>query len=258
MKDELRLFLAALLFLTRVPVPGRVGAPPPALEESARYFPLVGLLVGAWASGVLWLAAHVFSALVALLLALAATAWITGALHEDGLADTCDGLGGGAGRERALAIMKAPHLGSYGVLGLVLVLALKVAALHALAMRDFVATLAMLPLAHAGSRAVCVALMRWLPYAREAAQSRVPLRRARAAVAALALVWALLAGVAATAFVPLPAVLAAAGAMLAVALLVALGLQRRLGGFTGDTLGAAQQLSELAAYLAALALLSHG
>jgi adenosylcobinamide-GDP ribazoletransferase len=164
MWHEIRLFFIALQFLTRVPVPRWVGWQPEWLHHSARHFAAVGLVVGGAGALVLWAAAHLWPALVAVLLCMAATVWITGAFHEDGLADTCDGLGGAVTRERALAIMKDSRLGTYGAVGLLLVLALKAAALHTLATRDLGATLAALPLAHAWSRGATVGLLRLLPY----------------------------------------------------------------------------------------------
>jgi len=129
---EYRLFLVALQFLTRVPLRFATWHDE-WLQASARHFAGVGPLVGGFAAAVRWAAAHFYGALLAVLLSLAATLWLTGAFHEDGLADTFDGLGGSADRERALVIMKDSRLGTYGRVALVLVLAIKVAALHALA-----------------------------------------------------------------------------------------------------------------------------
>jgi adenosylcobinamide-GDP ribazoletransferase len=259
MLHELRLFLIALQFLTRVPVPGWVGWRADWMNASARHFPAVGLLVGAFGALVLWAAAHLWPAPVAVALAMAATVWLTGAFHEDGLADTCDGLGGAVSRERALAIMKDSRIGTYGAIGLLLVLGLKAAALHALALRDLHITLLALPLAHALSRAVPVALLVMLPYAGDAehAKAKPMAQQATAGTLIIALGWcaAALAVVLALGWRErdvLVMALAAVGA----ALLMARWLRARLGGFTGDTLGAAQQGAEVAAYLALAASLA--
>src|SRR5262249_46954693 len=106
---ELRLVGVAMQFLTRIPVPLR-HFDPDWLHASARHFPLVGAMVGICAGAVLWGAAALWPASMAALLSMAATAWLTSAFHEDGLADTCDGLGGATTRERALAIMKDSRL----------------------------------------------------------------------------------------------------------------------------------------------------
>ena len=260
MKHELRLFFIALQFLTRVPIPGWVGFQPAWLHQSARHFPAVGLCVGALAAAVLWGAAHFWSALIAVLLSLAATVWATGAFHEDGLADTCDGLGGAVTREKALEIMKDSRLGTYGAVALVLVLALKAAALHALAVRDLVAVLVLLPLAHAWSRTATVVLLRLLPYGGdvEHAKAKPLAQQIDGQGLALALMWAAIASAAALMFVPAEVLAWALLAAMVATAVMARWLQRRLGGYTGDALGATQQFSELAIYLASLAVLSRG
>ncbi len=261
MLHEVRLFFIALQFLTRVPVPAWVGWRADWMHASARHFPAVGLVVGAFGALVLWAAAHLWPGAVAVGLSMVATVWMTGAFHEDGLADTCDALGGTVSRERSLEIMKDSRIGSYGSVGLVAMLGLKAAALYGLAARDFDAVLLALPLAHAWSRAVPVLLLRWLPYAGdvEHAKAKPMAQQASDATLLMALAWCLISGLAAAfcglgGLRQLPAALAAA----AVAVLMARWLRLRLGGYTGDTLGAAQQGAELAVYLALLAVLSHG
>jgi adenosylcobinamide-GDP ribazoletransferase len=256
MLHELRLFFIALQFLTRVPVPAWVGWQAEWMNASARHFPAVGLLVGGVGAAVLWAAAHLWPASVAVLLSMAATVWLTGAFHEDGLADTCDGLGGAVSRERALAIMKDSRIGSYGAIGLLLVLALKASALHALALRDLNAALLALPLAHALSRAVAVGLLGWLPYAGDAehAKAKPMAQQASAGTLMVAAGWCAVAmAVALVIGWRERDVLVTALAAAAVAVLMARWLRARLGGYTGDTLGAAQQGAELAVYLALVA-----
>lgn len=265
---ELRLAAVALQFLTRVPV--RLKSFDPAwLHASARHFPLVGALVGVFGAVVLAGAGLLWSAPVAVLLSMAATIWLTGGFHEDGLADTCDGLGGAVDRERALAIMKDSRLGSYGALGLVLTLALKAAALVALVQSPVVldamvrslapaaavpwAMAAALVLGHGASRAATVALLAALPYAGDVAHAKAkPLaQQVGAGGAVVALAWALLwAVLAVAAGWPAWRVALALLAMGAVACVCARWLLRRLGGYTGDTLGATQQWCEVALYLA--------
>lgn len=260
MWHEIRLFFIALQFLTRVPVPRWVGWQPEWLHHSARHFAAVGLVVGGFGALVLWTSANLWSALVAVLLCMAATVWMTGAFHEDGLADTCDGLGGAVTRERALAIMKDSRLGTYGALALLLVLALKAAALHALATRDLGATLAALPLAHAWSRGATVMLLGLLPYGGDLAHAKAkPLAQQVDGLGlAVTLMWCVLAAGAASVFIAPQVLLAAAVAVVAVTLWMARWLRQRLGGYTGDTLGATQQFSELGVYLAVLAMLARG
>ena len=173
--QQVRLFFIALQFLTRVPIPRRVGFEPAWLNASARYFPLVGTAVGAVAAIVLWASASVFPPAVAAWLSITATVLLTGAFHEDGLADTCDALGGSVGRERALEIMKDSRIGSYGAVGLVIVLATKATTLAAL-LPDWAVPASIV--AHTVSRAVPVLLIRWLPYAGSVAHAKAkPLAR---------------------------------------------------------------------------------
>lgn len=247
---ELRLVLIALGFLTRVPLPQRMDWRDEWLQASARHFPVVGLAVGACAAAVLTGGAALWSLPVALLLSMGATLALTGAFHEDGLADTFDALGGPAPRERALAIMKDSRLGTYGSTALIATLALKFAALTALGTEAAAALL----LAHGVSRAAPVLVMRWLPYAGDADAAKAkPLARQMSRVGVgVALAWAaaISAGIAATGALGAVAVALALAAAMLTAWLTARWFRRRLGGFTGDTLGATQQLSELVIYLA--------
>lgn len=251
---ELRLFLIALQFLTRLPVPARVGFDPQWLNESARHFPLVGACVGVLAAGVLWAAGGVFPVGVAVGLSMAATVLLTGAFHEDGLADTCDALGGAVSRERALEIMKDSRIGSYGAVGLLLVLGLKAAALAALPLAWAVPALV---LGHTASRAAAVSLIRFMPYAGDVDQAKAkPLaRRISTAGLLFALGWVALVGGLIVACSPgtWVAVLIALALAVVGALACARWFRRRLGGITGDTLGATQQLTELLMLLGWLA-----
>ena len=258
---EARLAAVALQFLTRVPVRlQRFDAQ--WLQDSARHFPLIGTAVGAFGAAALLAALWAWPPWVAVLLAMAATVWLTGGFHEDGLADTCDALGGAVPRARALEIMKDSRLGSYAALGLGLTLALKAAVLVALVgSLGAAGTAGALLLAHGLSRGATVALLAALPYGGDVAHAKakplaqqispaglvVALGWCAALVLGLYLLglsWPGLAG-----FTPLRLGAAVAAAAL-VAWLCGRWLLRRLGGYTGDGLGATQQWCELAVYLA--------
>lgn len=243
---ELRLILIAVQFLTRVPIPRWVGFEPDWLNQCARHFPLVGLGVGAFGVAVLWAAALVLPWPVAVLLSMASTVWLTGGFHEDGWADTCDGLGGTVSRERALEIMKDSRLGSYAALGLFFMLAIKAAALVSLPLP---AAAAALWLGHAVSRAASVSLIRFLPYAGDPAHAKAkPLaQRISNAGLVVAVGWALLVAVGLVAWRSawLVAVLASIVAAVIGTVVCGRWFRRRLGGVTGDTLGATQQVTEL-------------
>lgn len=247
---ELRLMAVALQFFTRVPVPRALGFEPEWLNASARHFPLIGCLVGTVAALVLAIGSQGLGTSIGVWLSIAATAWLTGAFHEDGLADTCDALGGAVSRERALEIMKDSRIGSYGAVGLVLVLGLKVAALTSL---PLALALPALLLAHTASRAAAAVLIRVLPYAGEVSQAKAkPLAQRISAVGmAVALGWVavLSAGLLALRWGWWPYVAISLGLVAAGTLACGRWFRSRLGGITGDTLGATQQITELLALL---------
>ncbi len=166
---EVRRLLAAVQYFTRVPVPGWVGHDQALLDDAVRYLPAVGLLVGAAGAAVLVGVAAVASMPVAVSASLIATALLTGAFHEDGLADTADGLGGAADAVRAMQIMKDSRIGTYGAMALVLALLFKFATLSSMPVRT--AAMALIA-AHAVSRLAAVAIMATLPYVRESDDSR--------------------------------------------------------------------------------------
>lgn len=254
--NGLRHYLIALQFFTRVPVTGRlahwVGFSPQMLRASAAHYPGVGWLVGAWGALVYALAIQGLPALASAVLSTAATVWLTGAFHEDGLADTADGLGGAVERARALEIMKDSRIGTYGTVTLGLALALKVALLAAIAPQGMAAVATAIVCAHVLSRAMPLLLIRFLRHVGDAAGSKSkPLADAIDGLAlTVGLVWALPAAILLGGVAGPGRALAALLACLVAAAWTGRMLWRRLGGFTGDGLGASQQLSELAIYLA--------
>lgn len=246
MTHELRLFFVALQFLTRVPVPRWVGYDPAWLNQSARHFPVVGLCVGAVSALVLVAGHALFGPTVAVGLAMAASVLLTGAFHEDGFADTCDALGGSVGRARALEIMKDSRIGAYGAVGLLLMLGLKAAVLASL---PLAAAVPALLLAHTASRTAAVALIRVLPYAGnvEHAKAKPLAQRIGTAAVLVAVGWVALAAVVLVWHQPQQAQAVLTALLLALAGTTWCGrwLRRRLGGYTGDALGATQQITEL-------------
>ncbi|ART81601.1 adenosylcobinamide-GDP ribazoletransferase [Oceanisphaera profunda] len=252
--QEGRLLLVAMQFLTRLPVPAFKHYQAQWLHQSSRHFPAVGLLVGLLCAGTFWLSWLLFTPLVAAVACTALGIKITGAFHEDGLADTCDGLGGGLTRERTLTIMKDSRLGAFGTLGLVMALLLKVSLLASMSLP--IALIALV-IGHGASRLCCISLLALLPYggelehakAKPMAQQLTPLQ------GLLSAGWLLLAFVIISAAWPLAMAQISVGHWLLALLFALLAttymyrlLARRLGGYTGDGLGATQQLSELAIY----------
>ncbi len=245
-REQVRLFLTATQYFTRVPVPAWIGHDAGQLDGSARYFPLVGLCVGGVAAAVLLACDLLFPAWMAVVLSCACTMMLTGAFHEDGLADTVDGLGATADRDRALSIMKDSRIGTFGALALFMTVLTKIAALAA-----FPIPLAALALVagHALSRWCAIVVMARLRYVRDDDSSRAkPLVRH---ISTVGLCVATACGVAPVALL---GGIGAFGALAAGLVLVTLSrwFSRRLGGYTGDTLGATQQLTEVAFYLGTL------
>lgn len=244
-RRERELFLIALAFLTRIPIPATTAHSQQNLNAAARYFPTIGLLVGAIAAAVYLGAAALWPTSVAIALSMAASVLLTGAFHEDGFADSCDGFGGGWTPDRVLAIMKDSRLGTYGAIGLGLLLALKFFALQALVQPSAI-VIALLA-GHCWSRLLAISYMLDLNYVRDSDSSKIKpmatqLSRNDFFVAAIVAVPLLL-------FIsPLQA--------LAIALTLTLWrwwfgryVVRRIGGYTGDCLGAAQQVAEVLIYL---------
>ncbi|MEL7447659.1 MAG: adenosylcobinamide-GDP ribazoletransferase [Pseudomonadota bacterium] len=247
--NELAIFALAVQFLTRFPVPVGDSYTPARLAAGPRYYPLVGALVGAACAFVYLLTENTFTAPLAVVLALGAGLLFTGAFHEDGLADTFDGIGGNS-RERALEIMRDSRLGTYGTLALCVVLAAKVAAL--LAMPPARVAM-MMVVAHTLSRLSAVLVMASSQYVRDHGTGKPTADGIGAGgltvavlTCVLVLGWVVMArGVTA-------ALCVVAGTLLGHLFMRSL-FERRLGGYTGDTLGAVQQMSELGAYLGFLA-----
>jgi adenosylcobinamide-GDP ribazoletransferase len=255
--QQLRLFFIALQFFTRLPIPGWIGFEASWLQHASRYFPLVGCVVAAIAAAVYFAAALVLPAPVAAVLSTAASIYLTGAFHEDGFADTCDGLGGGMTRERALEIMKDSRVGAYGAIGIVCMLAAKLSALAMLPPRVAVGALF---LAHPLSRLAAASLIWKLDYVRGEGKAKPLAQQMTSAEFAIAAVTALLPApiLIALGWIAPSALLAALLAAVLAAIWLGRKLSMRLGGYTGDCLGAVQQVAEAFIYIGVLATLGHG
>lgn len=251
MKRELEYFFAALRFFTRLPVPAWVGHSQEQLDHAARWFPLVGILVGAIGAAVTVLAALVLPVGIAVLLGMAATILTTGAFHEDGFADSCDGFGGGWDKAQVLAIMKDSRVGSYATIGVALILLTKWNALVEVDAAFGPPFLAIALVAgHAASRLASTALIRYLDYVRDDDSSKSKPLAQRMAGHELA--FAAVCGLAPCLLLPPADMLAALAAVALATLLAARYFLHRIGGYTGDCLGATQQVAELAFYLGLL------
>lgn len=236
--------LAALIFFTRLPFWRITEVPAAYFKRVVDYWPFVGWLTGGIMAGTLWLSAQFLPMSTAVILALLARLLVTGALHEDGLADFCDGFGGGTSREKILSIMKDSHIGTYGVLGLLFYFGLLWNLLSTLSL-----SLACMAVASgdAWSKFCSAQIINILPYARKEEESKAKVIYDRMSIST----W-------------LPAFIAgglpmwlflnrsywwAALAPVAVFFLLWQLLRKRLQGYTGDCCGAAFLLCELSFYL---------
>lgn len=246
--NEFKRLIEALRFMTVLRLPAAAALEPEWLTHAAKYFPLVGIVVGLVAAAVLLAAAALVTGPLPALLAVAAAVLFTGALHEDGLADTADALGGGHSREARLAIMKDSRIGTYGALALGLAIALRVAALAAVPPLWGAAALVA---AHGGGRLAAFAAMAALPYAGERSAGKVahPTGRCGPAQVLPAGLFGLAALLPTLWVDALAATLAFVLAGLAALWLVARA-RRLIGGYTGDVLGAVEQLFEVTLLLA--------
>ncbi len=244
--------LAAFIFFTRLPFWKVAEVPAEKFKNVISFWPLVGWLTGGIMAGVLWLAALIFPLPVAVLLAIVARLFVTGALHEDGLADFLDGFGGGTSRERTLAIMKDSHTGSYGVICLILYFLLLWSTLSAISV----------PLVcfivfsgDAWSKFTASQLINVLPYARKEEESKSKHLYNRMTPATFIL--AFVCGAAPLALLPLKLWLAALFPVVVFFILYSI-MKKKLQGYTGDCCGATFLLCELSYYLGALLLCQHG
>ncbi|MEY8263053.1 MAG: adenosylcobinamide-GDP ribazoletransferase [Bermanella sp.] len=250
-KQPLNLFFNAVTFYTRLPAPRWVTHSNENLNRASGYFPLIGWLVALISYGVFY-AAHSFLPFeLSLLISMGAGLLVTGAFHEDGFADLCDGFGGGWSQQDILRIMKDSRLGTYGVSGLCCMLLLKWSSLTALGADQLLIGLI---LAHSLSRAFSISLIALLPYVQADTQSKAkPIAQQwRVKDLCLAWCWALIP----LFFVPVGTALT----LLLMGALVTLAIRRwfklRLLGYTGDALGASQQVHELLIYIALVAFMA--
>lgn len=249
MSRQFTLLLVAIQFLTKLPVPAARDLPADALADASRFFPIVGAIVALGAIAIDYLVSPYVGRNVAVVLILIYLVLVTGGLHEDGLADAADGFGGGWSKEHALTIMRDSRIGSFGALAIGFSLLARFVLLTSLSSRTFYGVLL------AGQvlgRWAMLALARWLPAARvqddEQGQGariagKTPTASLMIGTVSMAIIVPAACGLAA-----LPMIATASG----VAVATGLYYRRRIGGITGDCLGATCQGTECAVYLAGL------
>jgi len=251
MRYQLKLFFTALMFLTRIPVPRNIDHNSVMLQKSARYFSWVGIVVGGIAAIVWYACIHVLSSSLSIAFSMLASILTTGAFHEDGFADCCDAFGGGWTKEKILTIMKDSRLGTYGVTGLIGIIGFKFLLLTELAARIQPSQICVLLVAaHCTSRLMAVSIMQQYEYVQDPDQSKSkPGARRKLNTVELVIV---LAG----AIIPLlllhPLLWLSVIPMIVTRWFAGRYFKKWIGGYTGDCLGATQQITEVVFYLAVL------
>ncbi len=234
----------ALLYYSRIPIPIKVNYTPEIMSRALKYLPLVGLIVGGCGWFTFWISTYFLNQEVATIFAIFTMVLATGALHEDGFADFCDGFGGGYTKEAILRIMKDSHIGCYGAIGLVAIFMSRYTLLTSLEMGIEVTQVMIL--AQGASRFAPVVMVRTSTYARTE-NSKTP--QSALGISMWGVVTAMI-----IAFAPLAMI----GWQFALSYIFVASinfvlfrgyLQRHIGGFTGDTLGALQIIGEILFYV---------
>ncbi len=249
MFKQLNYFFNALTFYSRLPGPNWVEYSSEHLNRASRYFPLIGLIVASLCYGAFYLTSQFLPPPISLLISMAVGLLLTGAFHEDGFADLCDGFGGGWQQADILRIMKDSRLGTYGVSGLLFILAFKFLSLNYLTENLLLSLL----VAHSLSRAFAISLIKVLPYVSADALSKAKPIGQGLKNSDLLILWAIT-------LVPLffLPVTTSIGLMIMGAIIFALTahwFKHRLQGYSGDALGASQQIHEIFIYILLIALL---
>jgi adenosylcobinamide-GDP ribazoletransferase len=251
-KKEIRIFFTALMFFTRIPCPPNTDHSEEYLNRASKYFTLVGIIVGCLVALSYWCFSLFFSTDICILLSFVVSILITGAFHEDGFADVCDGFGGGYTKLKILEIMKDSQVGTYGAVGLLLIFGLKYVALANI--NTQITTLTLIS-AHAISRLTAVSFIYTQQYAREDLLSKAkPLATKMShtdflVACIFGITPLLLFGNYYVFLVLIP--------LLLLKLYFARYFKKWIGGYTGDCLGAVQQMAEVVFYLFLILLFKH-
>jgi adenosylcobinamide-GDP ribazoletransferase len=261
MKKQLHIFFTALMFYTRIPCPKNIDHSPEYLNKASRYFPLIGWIVGGICFGIYYLASIVFTVEIGLILSMIAGILTTGAFHEDGFADVCDGFGGGWTKEKILLIMKDSAIGAYGAIGVVLLFLLKFQSLYQLVNKvqvlDFgfvncslnIEILLLFITAHSVSRLAAVSIVFTHQYSREDASSKSkPIAQEFTWKEVIGALFFGLLPLVILSFYQWQLVLALVPVFIA-RFFLARYFQKWIDGYTGDCLGATQQVCEVVFYL---------
>ncbi|MGG6231443.1 adenosylcobinamide-GDP ribazoletransferase [Tenacibaculum sp. SDUM215027] len=250
-KRQIHYFLTAVLFFTRIPCPKWVNHSPEILNKSSRYFSLVGIVVGSIAALAYFTFSYIFPTDIAIVISMISSIWITGAFHEDGFADVCDGFGGGWTKEKILTIMKDSRLGTFGVSGLVFILAIKFLALYHLQNLSVNLILVIIS-GHSMSRFIATVLLYTHEYVRDIDSSKI--KPTTKQMSSKSLLISAIFGVVPLFFFQKPMMFLVLLPLLVTYLYMGHFFKKWIGGQTGDCAGALQQVAEIVFYLSLLAL----
>jgi len=245
-KNEINLVFTAMIFFTRIPSPIRLDYSEDILNRSSRYYSLIGVVIGTIAALVFYGSSQIFTKEISLLLSMISTILATGSFHEDGLADSCDALGGGYEKERILEIMKDSRIGTFGSVALISILLLKFYSLGAIPSYSLIITLL---LGHSMSRSVSATFIYTSRYVSSSKSKSKPLAHKMFfsdLFVNLLVSYSLL-------FLLFPKQYLLWGtltfAFLLLSLLIRYYTHKKIGGYTGDILGGIQQIMEVTIYL---------
>lgn len=252
MKEEIKIFFTALMFYTRLPCPRWVDHSDDYINKASRYFPLMGWIVGGASALMIYASQFVLPVSIGIILSLMVSILMTGAFHEDGFADLCDGFGGGWTKGKILEIMKDSRIGAFGVVGLIVLFALKIVALIELSRIDLEFCLKALVLAHILSRFTAVSIIFTHEYAREDESSKIkPIAKKLSTTNFLiSSIWLIPAFL----LFQSPWFLLVLLPVYATKIYLAGYFNKWIGGYTGDCLGATQQITEVMTLLICLGL----
>lgn len=247
-KREINTFFAALVFYTRIPCPNWVDHDQSYLEQATKYLPVIGWIVGGLSGFVFYLTSLILPPSISILLSMITSVFITGGFHEDGFADTCDGFGGGWTKEKILSIMKDSVLGTYGVIGLIIILLLKYLVLtelyYLLSTDQMFLTII---IGHSISRTTAIWLVFTDQYVRVDKESKA--RSIAKQMSTVSFFLTNILGFSTMALLLDIRVLGVIPALMTIKVYFSNYFKKWIGGYTGDCLGAVQQVAEITFYL---------
>ena len=253
MRKEWKILLTTIMYFTRIRLPRNIGHQPGYLQQTPRYFPMIGWIVGGISALTFWIVARYLSVNVGVLLSIVAGILTTGAFHEDGFADVCDGFGGGWTRDKILLIMKDSRIGAFGGIGLLMMLGMKFTLLLELSVSNRIVPVIIA--AHSLSRLMPVGLIQWMSNVTDEEHNKSkPVTSRR--LTPIQLGFACVVAMAPFIFLPWQWTLVVIPAIFT-SFAMAKYFTRWIGGYTGDCLGAVQQATEIVIYLGFLAALKY-